>query len=203
MVAQFATVGVPFFAVFATNRFEADLVTVGLMTSILGLAKTVSNPLFGWLGDRYSHRLMFGAGTALAGASAALALAAPQVEWFYLVFALVGFADAATWTTTMAMTAEYGKEEERPYYIGLANTLIAPATIIAPLIGGFLVDSVSYHATFALAVIGAVAAVVLVKLMPEPRERIERLFAPTPYAEQPLGMDEDELHEIDKANVGA
>jgi MFS family permease len=202
MVAQFATIGVSFFAVYAARRFQADLLTAGLMTGILGLSKTISNPLFGWLGDRYSHRLMFGVGVALAGASAGLALAAPQVEWFYLVFALVGFADAATWTTVMAMTAEYGKEEERPYYIGLANTLIAPATILAPLIGGWLVDHVSYQATFALAVVGAVVAVVLVRLMPEPRERIEHLFAPTPYAEVPLGMDEDEITEIDKANVG-
>lgn len=196
MVAQFASVGVPFFAVFSTTRFEADLLTVGLMTSILGIAKTVSNPLFGWLGDRYSHRLMFGIGTALAGASAALALAAPQVEWFYVVFALVGFADAATWTTTMAMTAEYGTAEERPYYIGLANTLIAPATIIAPLVGGFLVDSVSYYATFVLAVVGAVAAVIMVRLMPEPRKHREQTLAPTPYAEAPLGMTEAEVDQV-------
>ena len=38
------------------------------------------------------------------------------------------------------MTVDFSDEKERPFYIGLAQTLTAPATIIAPLIGGWIAD---------------------------------------------------------------
>jgi hypothetical protein len=41
----------------------------------------------------------------------------------------------------MTMTVDFSSEDERPFYIGLAQTLTAPATIIAPLIGGWIADS--------------------------------------------------------------
>ena len=89
------------------------------MTGVLMLGQSSSlTRLLGWLGDRTSHRLMFALGVLLAGAGAAVALFAPQLEWFYVVFALAGFANAGLWTTAMAMTVEFGSEEERPYYIG-------------------------------------------------------------------------------------
>ena len=36
--------------------------------------------------------------------------------------------------------AAFGSEAERPVYIGLSNTLIAPATILAPVLGGLIAD---------------------------------------------------------------
>ena len=36
---------------------------------------------------------------------------------------------------------EFGEEEDRPAYIGLANTLIAPFTFLAPVLGGWLADT--------------------------------------------------------------
>ncbi len=54
----------------------------------------------------------------------------------------------------MAMTLEFGSLAERPSYIGLANTLVAPATLVAPLIGGWLADAAGYNYTFAVAAAG-------------------------------------------------
>jgi len=188
MLSQVASVGSAFFTVYAVRRFGMDAGTAGLMTGVLLLGQSISNPLLGWLGDRTSHRLMFALGILLAGAGAAVALFAPSLNWFYLVFALAGFANASLWTTAMAMSVEFGREEERPYYIGLANTLIAPATIAAPLLGGWLADAISYQATFAVAAISAVVTVLLVTGMRDPRKQhltVEPLVAVSPYVEQP------------------
>ncbi|MBI1259610.1 MAG: MFS transporter [Chloroflexi bacterium] len=187
MLSQVASVGSAFFTVYAVRQFGMDAGTAGIMTGVLLLGQSISNPLLGWLGDHTSHRLMFALGILLAGAGAAVALFAPSLEWFYLVFALAGFANASLWTTAMAMTVEFGTEEERPYYIGLANTLIAPATIIAPLIGGVLADGISYQATFAVAAICAVITVLLVTAMRDPRKQVEleTLVPMSPYVEQP------------------
>jgi MFS family permease len=102
--------------------------------------------------------------------SVAAAMVATSVEWFYLVTALSGVSVAALWTTVIAMSAEFGSDAERPYYLGLGNTLVAPATLIAPLIGGALADTVGYTATFiAAAAFGIAGLIVLTFKVRSPR----------------------------------
>jgi MFS family permease len=185
ILAQVASVGTAFFTVYAVRRFDMSAGTAGILTGILMLVQVIANPTFGWLGDRYSHRLMYGFGVLLAGASAAAALFAPSLEWMYLVFALAGISGAAMWTTTMALTVEFGSAAERPYYIGLANTLVAPATLLAPIIGGWLADSMGYQTTFGIAGITGVLTLLIVLLIREPRSYYAATTIPaSPYAEQ-------------------
>jgi MFS family permease len=51
----------------------------------------------------------------------------------------------------------------------MANTLITPVTIVAPLVGGWLADSSGFHSTFiAAALAGLLNLVVLHWLVTEP-----------------------------------
>lgn len=184
-MAQVAVLGVAFFTVYASRRFGMDAATAGVMTSVLLISQVVANPIFGWIGDRYSHRLMFALGVFLSGASAALAMVAPELSWFYVVFALAGLANAGFWPTINALTVEFGSESERPYYIGLANTLIAPITLLAPILGGWVADSVGYQATFGVAAVSAILTVLLIVfLLSEPRHKPQELVALSPHLEQ-------------------
>jgi MFS family permease len=70
----------------------------------------------------------------------------------------------------MTMTVDFSGEEERPFYIGLAQTLTAPATILAPLIGGWIADTQGFVLTFAYSgVLSVIMISVLVFLVKEPR----------------------------------
>jgi predicted MFS family arabinose efflux permease len=69
------------------------------------------------------------------------------------------------WTIALAMTLEFDAGPERPAYIGLANTLIAPSTILAPIVGGWLADTAGYSATFFVSVIGSLATVLVLAAM--------------------------------------
>ncbi len=174
MFSQVAAIGVAFYTIYAVRRFQMDPITAGIMASVLLIGQLIASPLFGWLGDRYSHRLMFALGVLTAGAGAAVALFAPSLGWFYVVFALAGVANAGLWPTIYALTLEFGTEAERPYYIGLANTLVAPATLFAPILGGALADAVSYEATFTVAAISSVlTTLMLVFVMREPRKHVQ------------------------------
>ncbi len=177
ITAQISSVGFAFFTVYAVKVHGMDVGTAGIMTGVLMLAQTVANPLVGWLGDRTSHRVIFALGALLAGASAAVALFAPSAGWFYLVFGMAGAAGAALWTTVNALTYEFGPPEDRPYYIGLINTMVAPAALLAPLIGGWLADNVSYGATFMIALIsGVITALVMIGVR-EPRQHYAMIAA--------------------------
>jgi predicted MFS family arabinose efflux permease len=52
------------------------------------------------------------------------------------------------WTIGITLTMEFGSEAERPTYIGMAYTLVVPASAVAPLFGGWLADQYGYPATF-------------------------------------------------------
>ena len=65
---------------------------------------------------------------------------------------------------------EFTEAENRPTYIGLANTISGTTAAIAPLIGGWLAGTISYRAMFIVAaVIGVFSWVVLRFAVRDPR----------------------------------
>jgi MFS family permease len=171
ILSQFATMGFSFYIVYALRRFHMQEVTAGYLTATLTISQMVANASMGWLGDRVGHRLMLiiGAGSALF--SSLLAWFAPSLTWFFPIFVLTGFTNVSIWTNGMTMTVDFSGEKERPFYIGLAQTLTAPATIIAPLIGGWIADSFGFVNTFAVSCVLSVGMIsILVFLVKEPRK---------------------------------
>jgi len=172
LLSQFATMGFAFYIVYGLRRFGMSDLTAGLLTAALTITQTIANALMGWLGDRLGHRLMLIVGSVAVTLSSLMAWGAPTLNWMYLVFILSGLANVAYWTIGMAITTEFGTEETRPTYIGLSNTLVAPFTIIAPLIGGAIADAAGFQATFMVSAVGGlVIAALLVWLVRDPRPR--------------------------------
>lgn len=86
-------------------------------------------------------------------------------------FFLRGAADAGTLISGFSIVYEFTDEENRPTYIGLANTIPGVAVSVAPLIGGWLAGAMSYRSMFILsAIIGAVSWVLLRFAVREPRK---------------------------------
>jgi MFS family permease len=173
-LSQFATMGFAFYIVYALRRFNMDTVTAGYLTAALTISQTVANAGMGWLGDRVGHRFMLILGAASATISSLLAWFAPSLAWFFPIFVLTGLANVSIWTNGMSMTVDFSGEAERPFYIGLAQTLTAPATIIAPLIGGWIADTQGFVSTFALsALLSIVMMGILFFLVKDPRTQKE------------------------------
>jgi predicted MFS family arabinose efflux permease len=77
------------------------------------------------------------------------------------------------------MVLLFGSPSEKPAYIGLANTLVAPATIIAPLFAGLLLDISGYSTAFLASAIGAIlSAIALLTLVKDPQQ----MTAPPPLS---------------------
>lgn len=161
--SQFATMATSFYAIYAVRILQINAETAGIMTSVLLAAQIVANPIMGGLGDKYGHRAVMILGMVAAFASALLAWFAGTLELFYVVFALAGIANVALWATSITMTLEFGTEAERPLYVGLANTLIVPATIAAPVIGGWIADTFGFGMTFLLSIVCALITMVILQ----------------------------------------
>jgi MFS family permease len=172
LLSQLATMGFAFYIVYGLRRFGMSDLTAGFLTAALMITSTVANAVMGWLGDRLGHRAMLIAGSVAVTLSSLMAWGAPSIGWLYPVFILSGLANVAYWTIGMAITVEFGSEETRPTYIGLSNTLVAPFTIIAPLIGGWIAQAAGFQTTFMVSAVGGlVIALLLFWLVRDPRPR--------------------------------
>jgi len=172
LLSQFASMGFAFYIIYAINRFGMNEFTAGIISATLTGAAIIANPLMGLAGDRWGHRRIMLLGFLSATTSSVLAWQAGSLSWFFPIMVLTGMANVATWTTPLTLTAEFGDETERPIYIGLSNTLIAPATILAPILGGWLADRFSYPLMFlCTAVAGLLTLFIFIFFFKEPRIR--------------------------------
>ncbi|MGW8143787.1 MAG: MFS transporter, partial [Anaerolineales bacterium] len=155
---------------------------IGFLTGLLLFTEVAANPIMGWLGDRRGHLLTLQIGIVATIASVLLAMGTQSVAWFFPTFILAGIANVAVWTVPISMTLEFSPESQRPTYIGLSNTLVAPSTFLAPILAGLLIDDISYQAAFlASGIAGIVTLLVLILGVKDPRKRItsQRLVSPT------------------------
>jgi len=170
--SQFASMGFAFYIIYAINSFGMNEFTAGIITATLTGTAILANPIMGWAGDRWGHRHLMIIGILAATFSSLLAWKASSLNWFYLIMVLTGMASVAIWTIALTLTVEFGSEAERPLYIGLSNTLVAPATILAPLIGGVIADRFSYPNLFLCsAAAGIITLVIFYFFFREPRQR--------------------------------
>lgn len=173
-LSQLSVMAVSFYTVYAVRNLGMNEAVAGLMMSVFTFGQIIANPLMGWIGDRWNHPTVMKVGALSATLSALLAWWAPSLNWFYLVFIFAGIAYVAIWTIGLAMTLQFGSEPDRPFYIGLANTLAAPFTIAAPLFGGWLADTAGYASTFLVsALCGLGTALVLQFTFTKPIQKLE------------------------------
>jgi MFS family permease len=99
-----------------------------------------------------------------------VALLAPTAVWFGLTFALLGAYIAGDAVSAWNIILEFCAPQDRPTYIGLTNTLLAPMVILAPVIGGWLAGAFGYGVLLPTALLCALAGALLLALwVREPR----------------------------------
>ena len=170
-----------FLAVYTVQTWKlADAVASGFTIALqIGLA--LANLFFGFLSDRKGHKLSLEICLLVNVASLGLAIIAPSPLWFYPIFFLRGAVTAALFISGISIVYEFTDADNRPTYIGLANTIPGIAGAVAPLIGGWLAGAISYQAMFFLAaVIGAISWALLRFAVREPRHLNRAALPPEP-----------------------
>jgi MFS family permease len=150
-----ALTGHSFITAAALARFDAPASMVGNYTAALLGSQALSNLLLGPLADRWGHKQVLELSTALGVVSLVMAMLAPSPEWFVPVFVVVGMAGAGYQLSGFTLAMAFAGEAERPTYIGLANTALAPVGTLGPLLLAYLAIQAGYGALFgATALVG-------------------------------------------------
>ena len=182
-LSQFATMALSFYTIYAVWHFEVNEFAAGVMTTSFLIVHILASLLMGRLADRWSPRMVMGLGGLGISLSALIAMFAPSAGWLYLAFAFASIGMVASWTIPIPLTNQFGDEKERPFYIGLSNTITAPAAILAPILGGWLADTLGFQATFLVSVIsGLLMAAMLYFIMKDPTYEHIILSQPVTHA---------------------
>jgi MFS family permease len=159
-----------FLVVYAVQRWKLPDAQASGFTVALQIGLALANLFFGFLADRKGHKLSLEICLAVSVLSLVLAIVAPSPWWFFPIFFLRGAVNAGIFVSGISIVYEFTDAENRPTYIGLANTIPGVAGALAPLIGGWLASALSYQAMFVLsAVIGVVSWGLLRFAVAEPR----------------------------------
>ncbi len=169
MLMALGGMGSGFVAVAAIQRWQVADSTVGFYTVALLVGQGLGNLFSGLLADRLGHKLSLEIGVLAGVAGFALAWLAPAAEWYYAVFMLLGAASGFLIVSGILITMEFSSPEQRPTYVGIANTAIGLVGMMSPLLGGWLATA-SYNLLFALsALANLVGLLAMVWLVKEPR----------------------------------
>ena len=169
-----------FLAVYSMQTWNLSDARVSGFLVAMQIGLVLANLLFGFFADRKGHKLSLEVCFGLNLLTLILAVVAPGPGWFFMVFFLRGAVDAGSSISGFAIVYEFTSAENRPTYIGLSSTIPGIATVIAPLIGGWLAGVLSYPAMFILSAgIGALSWGLLRFAVREPRQ------AQTPAAAEP------------------
>jgi MFS family permease len=164
--------GLPFYMLFAKERLGATDVEIGLFISWEFAGLIVANVLWGFLSNRIGNRVLLVTVCLLAAAVSGCAIlfdTQTLPTWaFGMIFFLSAAVDSGAGIGGINYALEIVPEGERPTYIGLMNSLLAGALVLAALAGS-LRDAIGYLGLFAVTAVVAIGGLVLVLRMPEPR----------------------------------
>lgn len=154
--------GHAFLTASALERFHPPASEVGIFTGALLGAQALANVGLGTLADRWGHKQVLELSTAMGMAALLMAMVAPQLIWFVPIFILVGAAQAGYQLSGFTLIFAFSSPAERPTYIGVANTALAPVAALGPLLAGWLAGAFGYGIVFVvLALIGMVGLAML------------------------------------------
>jgi EmrB/QacA subfamily drug resistance transporter len=131
------------------------------------LGSTVTVPLYGKLGDAYGRKPLFIVAISIFLAGSALCGAAQNMVELVVFRAIQGVGAGGLFPLTLAMVGMIVPPRDRGRYQGLIGSVFAAASIIGPLIGGFIVDNTSWRWIFYVNLpVGGLALAVILVTMP-------------------------------------
>jgi MFS family permease len=154
--------GHSFLTAAALERFNPSGTEVGFFTTALIGAQALGNVGLGALADRWGHKQVLELSTGLGLLAMVMALVVPSSTWFIPIFILVGTAQAGYQLSGFTLVFAFSPPTERPTYIGVANTALAPVSALGPIVAGLLASATGYNSIFiALSLIGLVGMIIL------------------------------------------
>ncbi len=162
---QIGSMAAGFYAVYGIQHFNLPDQSAALFSGLLFASSIVGFMVWGVVGDRFGPRNILLVSDLAQTVVLVLALVAPSIWIYDLIFVLYGFAQAGYMVGEMLMGMGLGPDSQRSFYLGLVRTIPGIFILIAPLVGGVIVQTVGYPTMFITALVfGLVGEVLLLRV---------------------------------------
>lgn len=164
-----ARVGLPFWTLYVGDRMGMDGALIGTLSLAFLGADTVSNLVWGGVGDRYGFRLVYIG--ALLSSLAGMALLVTGTGWVVIAaFVALGFGFSGWMMAAVTLVLEFGEHEDIPMRLALLTTTEGAIASIGPIAAGLAVAAMGYTPLIVAAFVSLAAALLFVLiLVREPR----------------------------------
>jgi MFS family permease len=157
----------PFAIIYVTEQLHLGKSIAGLLIAVSAVAAASSNLVWGRLGDSRGMVWLLRLTGTLAIFPPLMLFAAPWIApigvyvligWLLIASLIGGISVDGVGIASMTFLLEVSPPEQRPLYMGLANTLLGIGAVI-PVAGGILVSTAGYPVTFIVAALWSVLAI--------------------------------------------
>ena len=158
-----------FYTVYAFEKFNLTSGYAGDFTIVMMGATVFASMLFGFLADKYGHRLNLFFGALFTAVACLLALVTQTLFLYYSVFIFSAMTLALIQVSRITIIAELSPQEETSTYVSLTNVITVPF-VLSGIFAGWLADIYGYVPVFVLAgVFALLSAYWFYFVMKEPR----------------------------------
>jgi MFS family permease len=174
MLATSARIATPFYILHVGATMHLDGATLGLLSLAYLGADTVSNILWGYLGDRSGFRVVLVLSMTIWIASTLLLLTLHAPLAVFVAFFGLGAAAAGYMMASQTMILEFGHRDDLSMRIGISATAEGTMATIGPLVGGAVADLLGYNVVFGASLGLLAAALLTLIVIKDPRKRVVR-----------------------------
>lgn len=161
-----------FYILHATQVAGIDPAIVGGLAAVGSIGIAVAGLVLGQVAvQRGSHRVIqivtwLSLAPPLLGLGVSLIRVASSLTWVYVAcYFIIGMVEGSNFIGFSNYILDLAPPGGRPVYIGLANSF-AGALVIAPIIGGWILDHTSYPALFIITFVAVIPAALLAMRLP-------------------------------------
>jgi len=163
-------IGGPFWTVYAGQQLGLSGALIGgLSLAFLG-ADTLSNLLWGPMGDRFGFRIVYMLSLACVLGGLVVMMTGHTALPIYAAFVLLGMGGSGWMMASTTMVLEFGAHEDIPMRLAFLTTAEGAVAAVGPLLAGLLVAAAGFGPLFALVLAALAGALVLMMFgVREPR----------------------------------
>ncbi|MDG6078840.1 MFS transporter [Erythrobacter litoralis] len=159
-----ARVGAPFWTVYAGTRLGLDGALIGGLSFVFLGSDTISNVLWGPLGDRMGFKYVYVLALASSVAGVTLLIFGDTAMPIYAAFVCLGVGGSGWMLASTTMVLEFGQTEDTPMRLAFVTTLEGAIAAAGPVIAGLLVAAQGFLPLFAIVLAAQIAALLMLML---------------------------------------
>jgi MFS family permease len=146
--------------------------TLGILSLAFLGADTLSNLVWGYLGDRSGFRFGFVISLVIWIASTGLLISADSLPLFAVALFGLGAARSGYMMSAQTLVLEFGERQDTAMRLGISSTVEGAVAAVGPLVGGVIATAAGYSTVFVISMVMlGIALATLIFGVREPRSR--------------------------------